>query len=130
VAGASVEWAVADAGDDHYLGTVNLFGFHSLDYRSAEVGFRTHPDARGRGVLTAALRLVLGHAFGSDDEGGLGLARVSLGAGDGNLASQGVALSAGFTATGRDRQCYDLLDGSIVDLVRFDILKSEFDARR
>lgn len=129
VTGASVEWAVADAGDDRYLGTVNLFGFHSLDYRSAEVGYRTHPDARGRGVLTAALRLLLGHAFGSDDEGGLGLGRVSLGAGDGNLGSQGVALSTGFTATGRDRQCYDLIDGSVVDLVRFDILKAEFDAQ-
>lgn len=129
VTGASVEWAVADVADDRYLGTVNLFGFHSLDYRSAEVGYRTHPDARGRGVLTAGLRLVLGHAFGSDDEGGLGLARVSLGAGDGNLGSQGVAIAAGFTETGRDRQCYDLLDGSIVDLVRFDILKPKFDTQ-
>ena len=125
-AGASVEWVVADADDDRYLATMNLFGFHSLDYRSAEVGYRTHPDARGRGVLKAAMRLVLEHAFGSPDDGGLGLGRVSLGAGDGNVGSQGVALATGFTATGRDRQCYDLLDGSVVDLVRFDILKSEF----
>ncbi len=128
--GSSVEWVIADPDDDRYLGTVNLFGFYSLDYQSAEVGYRTHPDARGRGVLQAALRLVLGHAFASADEGGLGLTRVSLGAGDGNVASQQVARSCGFTETGRDRQCYELYDGSIVDLVRFDILASEFATRR
>jgi RimJ/RimL family protein N-acetyltransferase len=34
----------------------------------------------------------------------------------------------GFTETGRDRQNYDLSDGSVVDLVRFDLLRPEFDA--
>lgn len=126
--GASIEWVVADLTDDRYVATVNLFGLHSLDYLSAEVGYRTHPDARGRGVLRAGLRLALGHAFTSVDAGGLGLQRVSLGAGDGNLGSQRLARSLGFTETGRDRQCYDLSDGSVVDLVRFDLLRPEFDA--
>ena len=36
----------------------------------------------------------------------------------------------GFTETGRDRLCYDLYDGSIVDLVRFDLLKHEMDGRQ
>lgn len=123
--GSSVEWVVADLRDDRYLGTVNFFGLHSLDYLSAEVGYRTHPDARSRGVLTAGLRLALGHAFTPVDAGGLGLERVSLGAGDGNLGSHRVARSLGFTETGRDRQCYDLYDGRVVDLVRFDLLRSE-----
>ncbi len=125
--GSSVEWAIADLDDDRYLGTVNLFGLHSLDYKSAEVGYRTHPDARGRGILKTGLNLALGHAFAPEADGGLGLERISLGAGDGNLGSQGVARACGFTETGRDRRCYDLDDGSVIDLIRFDLLKSEFD---
>ncbi len=124
--GGSVEWAIADLQDDHYLGTINLFGFNGLDYKSAEVGYRTHPDARGRGVVRSGLNLALAHAFATEEEGGLGLERISLGAGDGNLASQGVARTCGFTETGRDRQNYNVYDGSVVDLVRFDLLKSEF----
>jgi RimJ/RimL family protein N-acetyltransferase len=85
--GSSVEWVVADLTDDRYVGTVAFFGFHSLDHLSAEVGYRTHPDARGRGLLTVGLRLALGHAFTPVDAGGLGLQRVSLGAGYGNLGS-------------------------------------------
>ncbi len=124
--GAAVEWTIADLSDDRYLGTLNLFGLTGLDYNSAEVGYRTHPDARGRGYLKAGLVLALRHAFTPQDDGGLGLGRVSLGAGDGNLASLGVARSLGFTETGRDRQNYDLEDGRIVDLIRFDLLAPEF----
>ena len=123
--GAAVEWAVADSGDGRYLGTINLFGFLTLDHESAEVGYRTHPDARGLGVVSTALRLVIAHAFAARDAGGLGLGRVSLGAGHGNLGSQGVARACGFTRTGVDRRCYRLADGSVVDLVRFDLLKGE-----
>lgn len=124
--GASVEWVVADPDTDAYLATISLFGFHSLDYLSAEVGYRTHPDARGRGLLTEALRLVIQHAFTVIDHGGLGLDRISLGAGDGNVGSQAVARACGFTETGRDRRNYDLDDGRVVDLVRFDLLRSEW----
>jgi ribosomal-protein-alanine N-acetyltransferase len=124
--GQAVGWTVADRLSDDYLASVSLFGFQSLDYKSAEVGYRTHPAARGRRVLSRSLRAVIAHAFTPDAEGGLGLDRISLGAGDGNLASQGVARSCGFTETGRDRQCHDLLDGSVIDLIRFDLLRSEF----
>ena len=72
------------------------------------------------------MRAVLAHAFADEDDGGLGLERISLCAGDGNFASQGVARSCGFTETGRDRHCYDLADGTVVDVIRFDLLRSEF----
>lgn len=122
--GAAVEWAVADP-DDRYLGTINLFGLLTLNHESAEVGYRTHPDARGRGVLSTALRLVIGHAFADTAAGGLGLQRISLGAAARNAGSQGVARACGFTRTGVDRRCYALYDGSVADLVRFDLLKGE-----
>jgi ribosomal-protein-alanine N-acetyltransferase len=126
--GKSINWTVAHPDTDAYLASVTIFELDGLDYKSGEVGYRTHPDARGRGVLTSALRAVITHAFTPLDEGGLGLERVQLLAGDGNMASQGVARSCGFTEVGRDRRSYDLYDGTIVDLVRFDLLRSEFEA--
>lgn len=124
--GSGVRWSIADPHDDRYLGTVTVFGLDGLDFRSAEVGYHLHPDARGRGVMTSALRLVLAHAFTAQDEGGLGLQRVSLGAAATNPASANVARACGFTQTGLDRRCYNLPDGSVVDLVRFDLLREEF----
>lgn len=123
--GTSVAWTVADPETDRYLASINVFGIGGIDHLSAEVGYRTHPDARGHGVLTSALRQVVAHAFMPVEDGGLGLERVSLGAGAPNLASQGVARSCGFVETGRDRQCYDLYDGTVVDLIRFDLLRSD-----
>jgi RimJ/RimL family protein N-acetyltransferase len=127
--GEAIEWAVADAVDDTYVGSLTLFGLTSLDFESAEIGYRTHPDSRGKGLLKAAMQLGLDHAFAPTDEGGLGLNRISLNAGVGNEGSQAVALACGFTQTGRDRRCYDLDDGSVVDLVRFDLLRQEFVTR-
>ena len=94
--GRSISWTVADAESDAYLASISLFGLDGLDYKSAEVGYRTHPDARGRGILSAALRRMAEFAFAAADDGGLGLQRLSLGAGAGNAASQAVAESCGF----------------------------------
>jgi RimJ/RimL family protein N-acetyltransferase len=90
------------------------------------VGYRSHPDARGRGYVSRALRLVIAQAFTPVDDGGYGLERLSLGAGDGNVASQAVARACGFTETGRDRRSYRLADDTVVDLVRFDLLREEW----
>jgi len=45
--------------------------------------------------------------------GTLTLALLASTAGDGNLGSQAVARSSGFTQTGRDRACYLMLDGRV-----------------
>ncbi len=124
--GQALEWAVADPTTDEYLAGINLFGFNSLDHNSAEVGYRTHPAARGRGVMREAIRVVLDQAFRKESEGGYGLGRVSLGAGHGNVGSQAVARTSGFTETGRDRACYLMTDGSVIDRVRFDLLADEW----
>lgn len=106
--GQAVEWAITDTATDEYVGGLNLFGLGGLDHRSAEVGYRAHPGARGRGHVSAALRLVLAQAFAAECDGGYGLRRVSLGAADSNNGSQAVARACGFTETGRDRRCYRL----------------------
>ncbi len=70
--GRGVELAIADRGSDDLLGSVTL---HSIDWRNerGELGFWLARDARGRGVATEAVGLVVNWAF-SD----LGLYRVEL----------------------------------------------------
>jgi RimJ/RimL family protein N-acetyltransferase len=126
--GQAVEWAIADAETDEYVGGLGMFGFQGLDHASAEVGYRTHPHCRGRGVMTEALRLAIAHAFRSESESGYGLGRLSLLAGAGNAGSRRVATACGFVETGIDRRCHLLADGTLADLVRYDLLSSEWES--
>lgn len=62
--GQSVTWAVADPDDDRLLANVAVFGLD--DGRSptgGEIGYWAHPDARGRGIVSEAVDLVVAHAF-------------------------------------------------------------------
>jgi RimJ/RimL family protein N-acetyltransferase len=123
-AGRTLTWAVADPQDDRLVGEVALFGLVDLG-RSCEIGYWTHPAERGRGVMTSAVLLAARHALLPADVGGLGRARAVLRAAERNGASQRVAVRAGFLQTGRDRRAEVLGDGSVDDLVRFDLLAEE-----
>jgi RimJ/RimL family protein N-acetyltransferase len=68
--------------------------------RSAEIGYWTAPEARGRGLMTAAGRLVVDWAF---DPEGAGLARLFWQAYLGNWASRRVAWRLGFRVEGAVR---------------------------
>lgn len=102
--GRRVTWAVADRADDRLLGTVAVF---RLDDRfnptGGEIGYWTHPDARGAGVMTEAVELLVAHAFTPTDRGGLGRHRLQIGVAWPNAASRRVAEKAGFTLVGRHR---------------------------
>ncbi|HVN11948.1 MAG TPA: GNAT family N-acetyltransferase [Kineosporiaceae bacterium] len=123
-AGRSLSWAIADPGDDRLLGEVGLYGLVEFG-RSVEVAYWSHPAERGRGVMTAAVRLAARHALVPVDVGGLGRSRLVLRAAEHNQASRRVAVRAGFLMTGRDRQAELLGDGTVDDLVRFDLLATE-----
>ena len=122
-AGTAVTWAVADRESDVLVGAVNAFAIKAQ--REAEVGYWAHPDARGRGLMTEAARLVVAHCFTAYDAGGLGLVRLEAGAAAGNTASQHVLEAAGFTLVGRQRRSLRLGDGSLSDCRTYDQLAEE-----
>jgi RimJ/RimL family protein N-acetyltransferase len=123
--GAGVWWCLADPASDECLGNVSIMQLDDLDPSSGEIGYWAHPDARGRGVMTEAVRLVVRHAFAAPDVGGLGLRRLSLFCAAGNPASAYVAKQAGFVQTGTQRAAEPLGDGSYDDLLAFDLLAEE-----
>lgn len=127
--GRSVFWAFADPRTDLLLGEIGVFGVSGRDlgHGQGEVGYWAHPDARGRGLTTEALKLVARHALIPIEDGGLGLRRLALRTAASNLVSQRVAERAGFSRTGIDRLA-DEVDGEHVDTVRFDLLASELRA--
>jgi RimJ/RimL family protein N-acetyltransferase len=99
--GQRVGWVVADPADDRLLARVSIFRLtDAMNPTGAEIGYWAHPDARGRGVVSAAVELVVAHAFAPIADGGLGRHRLQIGTAWGNNASRHVAERAGFTLVG------------------------------
>ena len=90
--GKVVSVAAVDAGTDEPLGAV---GLTLRSAGTAEIGYWTAPQARGRGTAVRATRLL--SQWGA---GALGLARVDLLTDLANTASQRVAVKAGFVREG------------------------------
>jgi RimJ/RimL family protein N-acetyltransferase len=125
--GRAVTWALADPGSDLLLGAVNAFGIQRG--REAEIGYWTHPEARGRGLMTEACGLVVRHCLTPYDEGGLGLVRLEAIVAEGNTGSRRVVEGNGFTLVGRERRALRIGDGSLVDSLRYDVLLEDVEAR-
>ena len=124
--GKALSWCVADAESDRCLGSVAVMDLRRAKGTSGEIGYWAHPDARGRGVMSEAVRLAVRHAFIPSQDGGLGRQRLQLIAAGGNAASQHIARVNGFVEVGRDRKAEPLGDGTFADLVRFDLLVDEW----
>jgi RimJ/RimL family protein N-acetyltransferase len=92
--GVRATFAVVDAaGHGALLGAAGLNAI-DWDQRAADVGYWVAAPARGHGVATRAVELLVEWAFGT-----LGLERVELRTNEGNAASQTVAARAGFSRT-------------------------------
>lgn len=129
--GRSLPWCLADPETDECLGALSIMELPAHlaatgRRTSGVIGYWLHPDARGRGVLTEALRMAVRHAFVDTADGGLGLDRLALRAAASNHASQAAAGRAGFREVGRDRRAERLGDNTFDDLVRFDLLAEEW----
>lgn len=115
--GSTLTWAWCAADDDRLLGAV---GIYRLD-GEPEVGYWTHPEARGRGLTVRAAALATGYAFGT-----LGLDRLAGNAAAGNVASWKVLERLGMQRVGVQRQAVHTADGTPTDLVGYDLLASEW----
>ncbi len=107
-----------------------------MDYperEAAEIGYWVKREARGRGVATAALRLVMRYAFEQ-----VGVERLEIMTETPNLPSQRLAEKLGFTREGvaraylasrgeRDRDLVDPAHGRI-DQVLYALLRPEWEA--
>lgn len=108
-AGERVAWAIeaGRAGVRRFCGGIDLrFG----EDGRAMIGYGLHPDARGRGLLVGAGRLVLDWAFDA-----VGLEVVSWHCVIGNWASRWAALGMGFRFGGIARKAY-ARRGELVDV--------------
>ena len=93
------KFAVTDADTGRILGSIGIRWNETGD--TGEIGYWVRSDARGRGVMTRALRLVARRAFEVD-----GAARLQLRADPVNVASCRVAEKAGFKREGVLRSVY------------------------
>ncbi len=113
--GAAAHIAIVDVGTGRYAGQLNLR--RNGPPQVCGVGYSVHPAFRGRGYTARALRLMAAWAFGHAE-----VARLELGAKEGNVASQRAAARAGFqpdgVRTGRLRNG----DGTFTDEVRYFLL--------
>jgi RimJ/RimL family protein N-acetyltransferase len=116
--GRQLGLAVADPDSDALLGSL---GVMDISDGSAEIGYWSHPDARGRGAMSEAVQLVVDLARRSDEDG-LGLRRLLLRAAVDNTASRRVATSAGFQQVGVDHSASRRGDGAWSDDVRYELL--------
>ena len=91
--GTSEAFAVEDE-DGEFLGCVMAFGI-DVNEGKAELGYMVEPAARGRGVATAAVRLLTGWGFTER-----GLMRLELLISVDNTASIRVAQRAGYVKEG------------------------------
>lgn len=125
-AGRGIHWAAALDDESPAAGSFSLMGpGWSPIHHSAEVGYWVAPSARGRGVATEAVRLMIRHAFTAPADGGLGLRRLVLAHATGNQASRTVAEGNGFAAIGVERVAERLGDGTYADLRWYDLLAGD-----
>ena len=110
-------WTVVTPGDDEPLAMISLEV--TAVRQAGEIGYWCAPWARGRGIMSAAVRLVRDWAF---DE--LELERLELTTDADNVASQRVAAAAGFTREGLMRG-YLAVRGRRTDDVLFGMVRTD-----
>jgi RimJ/RimL family protein N-acetyltransferase len=120
----SVElFAIRTLDGDRLVGTCQLLGIDAR-HRTAELQIRIgEPDARGRGIGTEAVGLLLRHAFADRD-----LERVSLHVFATNSPALAAYEKSGFTREGVLRRAA-YVDGRREDVVVMAILREEWERR-
>ncbi len=115
--GGRAHWTILV--DGVLAGDISLHAIHRGPVQTANVGYMVDAAFRGRGVATAAVRLVVEHAFDQ-----LQLHRLDAGAMPSNLGSQRVLEKAGFTRVGLMRR-YLFIAGSWEDHVLYELVGAD-----
>jgi ribosomal-protein-alanine N-acetyltransferase len=116
--GSRANWTIRV--DGVLAGDISLHSIQRGSVHTANVGYMVDAAFRGRGVATAALRLVVARSFGD-----LGLHRLDAGAMPSNLGSQRVLEKAGFSRVGvLERFLY--VAGSWQDHVLYEVVGADF----
>ena len=99
-----------------------VIGLHKIDWlnRKVEIGYWLASGFQGKGIMTAACRAMISHAFGELD-----LHRVSIECAVGNEKSCAIPRRLGFTAEGTRREA-QLLSGRYHDTLVFSMLKQDW----
>ena len=99
--------------------------FHSMNLEEgeAEIGYWLTADTRGKGVATAAVKLLNGYGFET-----IGFNRIVALVNAANIPSRKVLLNAGYQQEGVLREKSLQEDGSRDDMVIFSILRREWGA--
>ena len=113
--------AIADASNDRFLGAI---GLRPTEEDRASIGYWIRPDERGRGVATAAVRLLGLWALLE-----LSVRRLELYHFVGNVGSARVAEKVGFQREGVLR-AYVVMRGEHYDCVMYSLLASDLGAAR
>jgi ribosomal-protein-alanine N-acetyltransferase len=125
VAGRSLALAIADAGTSAVLGSCDIRRPDPEDPALGEIGYLLCEEARGRGLATRAVELLVSWSFRE-----LGMGRVQALVHPDNRRSAGVLECLGFEREGRlrryrpgdngreDRFLYSALPGELVDASR------------
>ena len=90
-----------------------LIGFKSADAarRSVEIGYWLREEQQGKGIMAAAVRTLCDLAFGE-----MGMRRVEIRCGTGNLPSNRIPQRLGFLRSHVEAQGEQLSDGEWIDL--------------
>lgn len=134
LSGTRAHLAVVTGDTGRFAGEIALFNLTGTG--EAMAGYAIVAALRGRGLATAAVRLLTGWALtpsagAGDGVGeGVGLARVLAGARPDNLASQRVLTKAGFTREGYQRGHLPAPDGGRADVVSYAILATDLTSSR
>jgi RimJ/RimL family protein N-acetyltransferase len=111
--GSGLVWCIADARDGRCLGSIGLEGLGSYAPR-AEIGYWAHPQARGRGLVTEAVRLVTSYV----ESAGLATS-VLIRCAAANVASRHVAEAARYREVGRLPRAEPVGDGQLSELILY-----------
>jgi ribosomal-protein-serine acetyltransferase len=101
---------------------VGRMGLHNINHHNkiGEIGYWLAADMQGKGIVSRCCTSLITHAFTV-----LGLNRIEIKCGTGNLKSKCIPEKLGFKEEGILRQA-EWLNGSFIDLYLFSMLKEEW----